>query len=122
MSASVRGIGVAVMTSWWGAGPPALAGERGPLEHAEAVLLVDHHEGEAGEGHAFLHEGVGPDQEIELSRGRGRPELGAARPRHRGRQQADPQRCRPALRPPASRRSVRSCCSASSSVGAISAL
>ena len=46
--ATVRGMGVAVMTSTWG-GRAGLVGQRGSLLDAEAVLLVDHDEAEVGE-------------------------------------------------------------------------
>ncbi len=47
--ATVRGIGVAVITSTCGGAPSALAAQGGPLLDAEPVLLVDDDEAEVGE-------------------------------------------------------------------------
>ena len=80
VSASVRGIGVAVITSTCGAGALGLAGERRALEHAEAVLLVDHHEREPREARLLLDERVRPDHQVELAgRERGADLVGVAR-------------------------------------------
>ena len=86
----MRGIGVAVMCSTWGLAVGAGLGvERRPLADPEAVLLVDHGDGEAGKAHGILDQGMGPDQEGELTGGE-LPEQVVATPR-RGRagEQAD---------------------------------
>ncbi len=44
-----------------GSGP--LSDQGRPLLHPEAVLLVDHREAQPAEGHALLHQGVGPDHQ-----------------------------------------------------------
>ena len=41
----------------------------GALLHAEAVLLVDHHEPQVGELHAAFDQGVRADQDVHLARG-----------------------------------------------------
>ncbi len=66
--ATVRGIGVAVMTSTCGGRIPFSRGV--PLLDAEAVLLVDDDEGEIGELHVLLDEGMGADDDPSLARGR----------------------------------------------------
>ena len=66
--ASVRGIGVAVITRMCG-GCSFLGPEPGALLHAEAVLLVDHHEPQVGELHAVFDQGVRADQDVHLARG-----------------------------------------------------
>ena len=43
-----------------------LVGQRGALLHAEAVLLVDHHEAEVGERDRLLEERVGADHDASL--------------------------------------------------------
>ena len=63
--ATVRGIGVAVITRTCGR-RAGLVGERGPLLDAEAVLLVDDHEAEVGELHRVLEQGVGADHDASL--------------------------------------------------------
>ena len=60
--ASVRGMGVAVITST--SGVHALAHQRVALEHAEAVLLVDHHEPQPLEGHVPLDQRVRAHREV----------------------------------------------------------
>ena len=60
--ATVRGIGVAVITSTCGGVKPALLGERCPLLDAEPVLLVDHDETEIGELHDVLEQRVRADR------------------------------------------------------------
>ena len=66
-------------------------GERGALQHAEAVLLVDDRKDEVAKLHVALDERVGSDDEIELAEGEQSahgPDLG---PRQRRCQQTDPQ-------------------------------
>ncbi len=41
------------------------------LGHAEAVLLVDHRQGQVGEGHVVLEQGVGAHRHRRLARGQG---------------------------------------------------
>jgi hypothetical protein len=60
--ATVRGIGVAVITSTCG-GCAGLVGQRGSLLDAEAVLLVDHDEAQVGERHLLLEQRVGADHD-----------------------------------------------------------
>ena len=60
---SVRGIGVAVISSTCGEEPCGLRLELVALSDAEAVLLVDDHEAEVGEGDALLEQRVGADDE-----------------------------------------------------------
>ena len=74
--AKVRGIGVAVSTSWCGTrllpGSPrlrALVAQRQPLVHAETMLLVDDRQREIVERHAFLHQRLGPDHDLRRARG-----------------------------------------------------
>ena len=67
VSASVRGMGVAVMTRT--SGSQALLAQRRPLQHAEAMLLVDHHEAELRETHVALHERMGADDEVDRTAG-----------------------------------------------------
>ncbi len=49
--------------------PGVLRPEAGPLLHAEAVLLVDHHEAQVAELHLVLDQGVGADQQLYFARG-----------------------------------------------------
>ena len=66
---SVRGIGVAVMTS---TSVPALSPfdcSDKPLVHAEAVLLVDDGEGEVAEDDVRLEQRVRADKDVDLARG-----------------------------------------------------
>ena len=56
MRASVRGIGVALMTRRWGLA--SLGRERGALAHAKAVLLVRDGEPQPPERHPFGEQGV----------------------------------------------------------------
>ena len=64
--ATVRGIGVAVMTSTCGGG--GLPAQGVTLLDAETVLLVDDHEGEVVEAHVLLDEGVGADDDAGVAR------------------------------------------------------
>ena len=47
----------------------ALLAELGPLHDAEAVLLVDDDQAEAGEGNLLLDQRVGADQDVDLAGG-----------------------------------------------------
>ena len=76
---SVRGMGVAVISSTCGALP--LAGQRLALGDAEAVLLVDHHQAQVGEGDGLLDQRVGADDDP--ARG-----CGPSCPAHRARRAA----------------------------------
>ena len=58
-----------------------LVAERGALQHAEPVLLVDDHEAERVEPHGLLHERVRADDEVDLA---GRDRLAQAAPLARG--------------------------------------
>ena len=64
--ATVRGIGVAVMTSTCG-GQLAAAAQRVPLLHAEPVLLVHHDQAEVGEPDAVLDQRVRADDDAGLA-------------------------------------------------------
>ena len=68
VSVSVRGIGVAVITSRCG-GCSALDDEQQPLRHAEAVLLVDHREAELLVGDLLLEDRVGADEDVDRAVG-----------------------------------------------------
>ena len=61
--ATVRGIGVAVMTRTCGRLSAALAAQRVALLHAEPVLLVDHDQAQVGELDLLLEQGVGADDD-----------------------------------------------------------
>ena len=64
--ASVRGIGVAVMTSTSGFGPFGPQGRA--LHDSKAVLLVDDDQAQFPEFHPLLDEGVGAHDEMDLTR------------------------------------------------------
>ncbi len=66
MSASVRGIGVAVM--WRRCGRSSLAASRSALRDAEAVLLVDDGDGEVAEVDLLLDQRVRPDDDLGIAR------------------------------------------------------
>ena len=83
VSTSVRGIGVAVITSMSGASP--LAVMRKPLVDAEAVLLVDDGEDQVVVGHRFLEQRMGADDDVDLAARPGRPACRRARGLFRGR-------------------------------------
>ena len=122
---------MAVITSTSGtAVTRPLLPQRGPLLDAEAVLLVDHDHAERTELDALLDERVGADEDVDRAVG----QLGqdAARrsaavvrlvsradPHRPLAEQRRPGRARSA--PRATARTLRSCCSASTSVGAINA-
>ena len=125
--ATVRGIGVAVITSTCG-GSAGLAAERGALLDAEAVLLVDDDQAEVGELHVLLEQGVGADHDAGLAAGRLRERGAAGGGVQRPGQQGDPGRVLGTARgsrPRPGRRACptieRWCCWASTSVGASSA-
>ncbi len=63
----------------------ALARQREPLMHAEAVLLVDDGERQIAERDIVLEQRMGADDEIDIAGGERRPESPAARCRARGR-------------------------------------
>ena len=67
MSASVRGIGVAVMCRTCGVRPPVIA--RALLD-AEPVLLVDDGDGDVVEVDAFLDQRVRADEDLRRRPGR----------------------------------------------------
>ena len=64
----MRGIGVAVITSTSGA--VALRPQQVALLDAEAVLLVDHDDAEAGELDAAVDQRVGADEDVDRRRAR----------------------------------------------------
>ena len=64
-----------------------MALERGALEHAEAVLLVDHGEAEARKRDPLLDEGVRPDGEGDRAGGEARERPPARHPLHRAGEQ-----------------------------------
>ena len=66
--ATVRGIGVAVITSTCG-GRGRLGPQRVPLLDAEAVLLVDHDQAQVGELDLLLDQGVGADDDAGVAGG-----------------------------------------------------
>ena len=74
MSASVRGIGVAVITSTCGErSPRPCRASAARWQHAEAVLLVDHDERRgARNAHVLLHQRVRADHQIDLAGARAR--------------------------------------------------
>ena len=55
----------------------ALAGERQPLVHAEAMLLVDHREREVAEFDLLLEQRMGADQEVDVAGGEARQHVAA---------------------------------------------
>ena len=128
--AAVRGIGVAVITSTSGTVAAGLLPQRGALLDAEPVLLVDDDDAEAVELDPLLDQRVGADDDVDRCRrpspASTPPALGAAHPVG---QQLDAQRPvgeqvrrgRAPRSPSSSRRTPAACCSASTSVGAISA-
>ncbi len=123
--ATVRGIGVAVITSTCGGSDARLGGQRGALLDAEPVLLVDDDEAEVGELHAVLEQGVGADDDARRSRRDVEQRLPAGGRAQRAGEQRDPgavARPRRASRRRRGRRASRSierwCCWASTSVGA----
>ena len=67
MIASVRGIGVAVITSTSG-GDLLAAGKLRALEHAELVLLVDDHQPQPGQRLLFVKQRVRADDDVRLAR------------------------------------------------------
>ena len=84
------------MTSTSGTAPSgpllALGPQRRPLLDAEAVLLVDHHDAEAGEPHAFLDERVGADDDVDRAVGQAGQEVAPLGSGHPVRQQGHLQR------------------------------
>ena len=83
VSTSVRGIGVAVITSMSGASP--LAVMRQPLVDAEAVLLVDDGEHQVVEADRLLEQRMRADDDVDLAGTRGRSGSRRARGPSRGR-------------------------------------
>ncbi len=77
VSASVRGIGVAVMCRTCGARASAFGPvhEGVALLDAEAVLLVDDQQRQAGEAHVLLQQRVRADRQAGLARGDARQRL-----------------------------------------------
>ena len=71
--ATVRGIGVAVITSTSGTAAAGLVAQRRPLLDAEAVLLVDDDHAEAAEVDAPLDQRVRADDDVDRTRGEVRP-------------------------------------------------
>ena len=67
--AAVRGIGVAVITSTSGCGRRfrSCAGQQCALFDAEAVLLVDHDDAEAGERRVAVEQRVGAHDDVDLA-------------------------------------------------------
>ena len=61
--ATVRGIGVAVITSTCGRRALGLLAQRVALLDAEPVLLVDHDQAQVGELHLLVEQGVGADHD-----------------------------------------------------------
>ena len=68
-SVSVRGIGVAVITSRCG-GFSALDDEQQALRHAEAMLLVDHGKAQLLIGDLLLENGVSADEHVDRAIGK----------------------------------------------------
>ncbi len=115
----MRGIGVAVMCSTCGLSlRRALGVERGALAHAEAVLLVDDGDGERGRSaptssiSAWVPTTSDSSPRAELAQ-----QIGAPPRRASSRSAAPPAPASPGI----SAWMVAKCCSASVSVGAISA-
>ena len=79
VSASVRGIGVAVITSTSGCRPfaPSVAA----LQHAEAMLLVDDDQGQRAELDVLLHQRVRADDQVDVAALDRRQQRRGARPR-----------------------------------------
>ena len=132
--AAVRGIGrrrhhqqIGVPATAVGA--PPLGPQRGPLLHPEAVLLVDDHHPEGTEPDLVGEEGVGPDQEVDGAVGQAGVERGPLGGARLVGEQGDPAAgggprasTDPAPTDPSTRAATSvACCSASTSVGAISA-
>ena len=98
--ATVRGIGVAVMTRTCG-GLPGLVGQRGALLDAEPVLLVDDDQAEVEELDVLLEQRVGADDDARPRRwpaGTAARALGLG---HRAGEQLDGRRLRGAAEHPA---------------------
>lgn len=94
VSATVRGIGVAVITSRCGVSPApgALARRAVSLFDAEPVLFVDHHQSEVVELHGVLQQGVGADHDAGRTGCHLVADLFLLRRRHRPGEQGDPGR------------------------------
>ena len=71
VSASVRGIGVAVITRT--SGCQSLVAKRRALQHAEPMLFVDDDEAQLLESHVALHQRMGADHQVHGCRLRSRP-------------------------------------------------
>ena len=82
-------------------GVPALLRQGGPLGHAEAVLLVGHHQTEIGKARRLGNQGVGAHDQIRLMGGDGGPGVLLLGRGHGARQQGnpDPQRGQQGLQP-----------------------
>ena len=63
VSASVRGMGVAVITRT--SGLIAFAHQLEALQHAEAMLLIHHHQAELRERHVLLDQRVRADDQVD---------------------------------------------------------
>ena len=86
MSASVRGIGVAVMWRTWGC--PAL-GERRALLDAESMLLVDDGDREIAEVDLLLDQRVRADRDLHVARRDQLPDVRVLLRRQRAREERD---------------------------------
>ena len=117
VSESVRGIGVAVMWSACGTSPSgALRVERRALAHAEAVLLVHHDHRQVAELHRRPRSARACPPPAEAA-----PLASRSSSSRRRAAVVEPVSSSTGMCPPSSESSVRWCCSASVSVGAMNA-
>ena len=117
----MRGIGVAVITSVCGASPAALRASAARWRTPKRCCSSITTSARRRNADALLDQRVRADHQVDLAGRELRPDRVRRRARDGGGEQRDAQgSARPAGS--ARRRSVRSCCSASSSVGAISAV
>ena len=66
----MRGIGVAVITRSSAPRPVPFRLQRQPLMHAEAMLLVDHHQREVAEFDRLLKQSVRADENVDAALGK----------------------------------------------------
>ncbi len=88
--ATVRGIGVAVITSMCGRPSPGLVPQRVPLLDAEPVLLVDDHQAEVSELHPVFEQGMRADDDPGATGGGLQQRFAPASGAHRASQQGQP--------------------------------
>ena len=98
--ATVRGIGVAVITSTCGRARPGLLPQRVTLLDPEPVLLVDHDHAQLGELHVLGEQGMGADHDPGRAGRRVEQRLAAGRRALRAGQQRDPGRLLRTAQPP----------------------